>query len=147
MTAGLYSLNGQWIAQWQLVSAGAIVAALPPVAMFFLMQRHFIAGLTLGRCEMIRTWRLDGPRQTLALGSRNDRLPRVIYWGPRLPDDEDMDVIYDAHKIDVTGGMLDANPELTICPESSRTFPGQPGLVLADGERQPLYSASATRAR
>ncbi|MDV7143909.1 carbohydrate ABC transporter permease [Tropicimonas sp. TH_r6] len=48
VTAGLYSLNGQWIAQWQLVSAGAIIAALPPVAMFFLMQKHFIAGLTLG---------------------------------------------------------------------------------------------------
>ena len=48
VTAGLYSLNGQWIAQWQLVSAGAIVAAFPPVIMFFLMQRHFIAGLTLG---------------------------------------------------------------------------------------------------
>jgi len=24
------------------------VAAMPPVIMFFLMQRHFIAGLTLG---------------------------------------------------------------------------------------------------
>jgi multiple sugar transport system permease protein len=48
VTAGLYSLNGQWIAQWQLVSAGAIVAAMPPVLMFFLIQRHFIAGLTLG---------------------------------------------------------------------------------------------------
>ena len=40
--------NGQWIAQWQLVSAGSIIAALPPVLMFFLMQKHFIAGLTLG---------------------------------------------------------------------------------------------------
>ena len=48
VTAGLYSLNGQWVAQWQLVSAGSIIAALPPVLMFFLMQRHFIAGLTLG---------------------------------------------------------------------------------------------------
>jgi multiple sugar transport system permease protein len=48
VTAGLYSLNGQWIAAWHLVSAGSIVAALPPVAMFFLMQKHFIAGLTLG---------------------------------------------------------------------------------------------------
>jgi multiple sugar transport system permease protein len=48
VTAGLFSLNGQWIAQWHLVSAGSILAALPPVAMFFLMQRHFIAGLTLG---------------------------------------------------------------------------------------------------
>ncbi len=48
ITAGLKSLNGQWISQWHLVSAGSIVAALPPVAMFFLMQKHFIAGLTLG---------------------------------------------------------------------------------------------------
>ncbi|MFZ1389803.1 MAG: carbohydrate ABC transporter permease [Thiolinea sp.] len=48
VTAGLKTLNGQWIAQWQLISAGSIVAALPPVLMFFLMQRHFIAGLTLG---------------------------------------------------------------------------------------------------
>jgi len=48
VTAGLSSLNGQWVAQWHLVSAGSILAALPPVAMFFLMQKHFIAGLTLG---------------------------------------------------------------------------------------------------
>lgn len=48
ITAGLKSLNGQWVSQWHLVSAGSIVAALPPVAMFFLMQKHFIAGLTLG---------------------------------------------------------------------------------------------------
>ena len=48
VTAGLYSLNGQWISQWHLVSAGSIIAALPPVLMFFTMQKHFIAGLTLG---------------------------------------------------------------------------------------------------
>ena len=48
VTAGLYTLNGQWVAAWHLVSAGSIVAALPPVVMFFIMQRHFIAGLTLG---------------------------------------------------------------------------------------------------
>ncbi|MCS4095650.1 carbohydrate ABC transporter permease [Rhizobium sp. BK176] len=48
VTAGLSSLNGQWVAAWHLVSAGSIVAALPPVLMFFFMQRHFIAGLTLG---------------------------------------------------------------------------------------------------
>lgn len=48
VTAGLKSLNGQWIAAYHLVSAGSIVAAVPPVLMFFAMQRHFIAGLTLG---------------------------------------------------------------------------------------------------
>jgi multiple sugar transport system permease protein len=48
ITAGLQALNGQWVNAWHLVSAGSILAALPPVAMFFLMQKHFIAGLTLG---------------------------------------------------------------------------------------------------
>jgi multiple sugar transport system permease protein len=48
VTGGLKSLNGIWIAQWHLVSAGSIVAALPPVAIFFLMQKQFIAGLTMG---------------------------------------------------------------------------------------------------
>jgi multiple sugar transport system permease protein len=48
VTAGLSSLNGQWVAAWHLVSAGSILAALPPVLMFFMMQKHFIAGLTLG---------------------------------------------------------------------------------------------------
>ncbi len=48
VTAGLNALRGQWIASWNLISAGSIVAALPPVIMFFLMQKHFISGLTLG---------------------------------------------------------------------------------------------------
>lgn len=48
VTAGIKSLNGEWIAAWHLVSAGSVIAALPPVLMFFLMQKHFIAGLTLG---------------------------------------------------------------------------------------------------
>jgi len=48
VTAGISALRGQWLASWNLISAGAIVAALPPVALFFAMQKHFIAGLTLG---------------------------------------------------------------------------------------------------
>lgn len=48
ITAGLQSLRGMWLTSWHLISAGSIVATLPPVAVFFLMQRHFIAGLTLG---------------------------------------------------------------------------------------------------
>ena len=48
VTGGLKSLNGIWVAQWHLVSAGSIVAALPPVLIFFAMQKHFIAGLTMG---------------------------------------------------------------------------------------------------
>ncbi|WP_308916501.1 carbohydrate ABC transporter permease [Jannaschia sp. LMIT008] len=48
VTAGITAFNSQFRAAYHLMSAGSIVAALPPVLMFFLMQRHFIAGLTLG---------------------------------------------------------------------------------------------------
>ncbi|MEJ0078833.1 MAG: carbohydrate ABC transporter permease [Alphaproteobacteria bacterium] len=48
LTAGLQSLRGMWLSSWQLISAGSIVAAIPPVLIFFFMQQHFIAGLTAG---------------------------------------------------------------------------------------------------
>lgn len=48
ITVGVRSLNGEFVQQWQLVSAASLLAAVPPVIMFFLMQKHFIAGLTLG---------------------------------------------------------------------------------------------------
>ena len=48
ITAGVRALNGQFISNWHLVSAASLLAAVPPVVMFCLMQRHFIAGLTLG---------------------------------------------------------------------------------------------------
>ncbi|AXF24970.1 sugar ABC transporter permease [Burkholderia pyrrocinia] len=48
ITAGVAALKGQWTTSWNLVSAGSILAALPSVAMFFAMQKHFVAGLTFG---------------------------------------------------------------------------------------------------
>ncbi|MBO6639843.1 MAG: carbohydrate ABC transporter permease [Roseitalea sp.] len=48
ITVGVRTLNGEFVQQWQLISAASLLAALPPVIMFFLMQKHFIAGLTLG---------------------------------------------------------------------------------------------------
>jgi multiple sugar transport system permease protein len=48
VTTALQALLGQFVAAWQLVSAAAIIAAMPPMLVFFAMQRHFIAGLTLG---------------------------------------------------------------------------------------------------
>ncbi|MEO0401865.1 MAG: alpha-galactosidase [Pseudomonadota bacterium] len=87
---------------------------------------------------MIRCWRLDDGRQTLVLGSDRGRLAEVVYWGPRLPDTEDLTTLYEAYTLDVTGGMLDANPELSICPEATRSFPGQPGLIIRNGDGSPF---------
>lgn len=51
VTAGLQSLRGMWQTSWNLVAAASLLAALPPVAVFFVMQRHLIAGLTYGSGE------------------------------------------------------------------------------------------------
>lgn len=48
LTSGLQNLRGMWAASWHLISAGSLIAAMPPVALFVLAQRHFIAGLTSG---------------------------------------------------------------------------------------------------
>ena len=90
---------------------------------------------------MIRTWRLDGPGQTLALVSRAARLPEICYWGPALPAGEDLAMLAEAARRDVTGGMLDQNPEISICPEASQTFPGQPGLILSRADGHPIAPA------
>ena len=87
---------------------------------------------------MIRAWRLDDERQTLVLGASGERLAEVIYWGERLSDHEELEALYHAHQLDVTGGMLDANPEISICPEATRSFPGQPGLIIRDESGTPL---------
>lgn len=87
---------------------------------------------------MNRTYRIDDGRQTLVLAARNDRLPEAVYWGALLPADENLDTLHAAHAIDVTGGMLDENPDLSICPEATLSFPGQPGLILRDTDGTPL---------
>jgi multiple sugar transport system permease protein len=51
LTAGLQSLRGMWQTAWPLVAAGSLLAAIPPVLVFFLMQRHLIAGLTYSTPE------------------------------------------------------------------------------------------------
>lgn len=48
LTLGLAGLKGEWLTAWNLISAGALFAALPPVLLFFFMQKHFVAGLTAG---------------------------------------------------------------------------------------------------
>lgn len=86
----------------------------------------------------MQTWRLDDRRQSLVLAAHNTRLPEVVYWGPPLPKDEDLVTLARGARIDVTGGMLDENPDLSLSPEAVRTFPGQPGLILRDGDGTPL---------
>ena len=86
------------------------------------------------------TYRLDAGAQTLALAVRTG-LPEVIYWGARLPADENLDTLAAASQSDLTGGMLDAIPALSLAPEAGRAFQGQPGLVLSAADGTPLLPA------
>ncbi len=48
ITFGLQALRGQWSISWNLIAAGSIVGALPSIIVFFVLQKQFITGLTLG---------------------------------------------------------------------------------------------------
>ncbi|MEM9853080.1 MAG: alpha-galactosidase [Pseudomonadota bacterium] len=78
----------------------------------------------------MRAWRLDCPRQTLVLAAPDDGLPEIVHWGAALPDNEDLAAIARAHRIEAGGGTLMEPVPLSIAPEASRTFQGQPGMTL-----------------
>lgn len=48
VTVGLQNLKGQWVSSYHMQSAGAVIAAVPPVLVFSFLQKHFIRGLTMG---------------------------------------------------------------------------------------------------
>jgi multiple sugar transport system permease protein len=48
ITAGLATLQGQYVTDWPVIVAGALVGTLPTLLVFLFLQRYFIEGLTLG---------------------------------------------------------------------------------------------------
>jgi len=48
VTSSLANLNGQFFTDLNLVAAGSVIVAIPTLVIFFALQRHFVAGLTLG---------------------------------------------------------------------------------------------------
>ena len=48
ITSALRRLQGQYVTDFNLLAAGAIIAASPTVILFFLLRKQFISGLTLG---------------------------------------------------------------------------------------------------
>ncbi len=85
-------------------------------------------------------WRVDTRGQTIALATEGG-IPEVIYWGTRLPDGEDLSQLAMAGRNDLTGGMIDKLPRLSLSPEPGRAFQGQPGHLLAEADGAPLQPA------
>lgn len=51
VTAGLAVLQGQYVMDWTVIVAGALLATIPTVIVFIFLQRYFIEGLTLGAAK------------------------------------------------------------------------------------------------
>ena len=85
-------------------------------------------------------WRIDAGGQTIALATSGG-IPEVIWWGPSLPMDEDLAQLARAQANDITGGMLDRLPALSLSPNPARAFQGQPGHLLAQADGTPLAPA------
>jgi multiple sugar transport system permease protein len=48
VTSSLNNLRGQFFTDLNLVAAGSVIVAIPVLVIFFLLQKQFVAGLTLG---------------------------------------------------------------------------------------------------
>jgi multiple sugar transport system permease protein len=48
ITSALNNLQGQFFTNTNLLAAGALLAAIPTIVVYLLLQRHFVSGLTLG---------------------------------------------------------------------------------------------------
>jgi alpha-galactosidase len=92
----------------------------------------------VARRAVTACYRIDTASQTLVLAAPDAALPHVVYWGAPLPPDEDLQAVADAGVAGLSSGMLDALPPISICPEASRSFHGQPGLVVARADGTPL---------
>jgi len=48
ITSALNNLQGAFFTNYNLVAAGALLAAIPPILVYIALQKHFVRGLTLG---------------------------------------------------------------------------------------------------
>ena len=48
VTSALNNLKGQYFTDYNLLSAGSVLIAIPTVLVFFALQKQFVSGLTLG---------------------------------------------------------------------------------------------------
>jgi len=64
VTSALANLQGQFVSNQNLIAAAAMIVAVPTLVVYLLLQRQFIAGLTLGSTKGL-PWRTRRPAAPL----------------------------------------------------------------------------------
>ena len=80
----------------------------------------------------MQTWRLDDSAQTIVVAAINNNMAFVAYWGAVLPEHEDVNQLVKAQVRDLTGGMIDQNAPVSLCPVEGNAFSGMPALIASD---------------
>ena len=86
----------------------------------------------------MQTWRLDDTAQTIVVAVINNNMAFVAYWGAVLPEHEDLMQLVKSQVRDVTGGMIDENAPVSLCPVEGDAFAGMPALLASDANGQAL---------
>ena len=79
----------------------------------------------------MQTSRLDDSKQTIVVAVEGT-MAFVAYWGALLPGHENLNQLVAAQVRDVTGGMMDKQALVSLCPVEGDAFPGQPALLASD---------------
>ena len=80
----------------------------------------------------MQVWRLDDSAQTIVIASIDNNMAFIAYWGAVLPEHENLAQVVHAQMRDLTGGMIDQNAPVSLCPVEGDAFPGMPALVASD---------------
>ncbi|MFJ9713825.1 carbohydrate ABC transporter permease, partial [Streptomyces sp. NPDC101234] len=51
ITSALNNLSGQYFTDPNLVAAGSLLTAIPTLVVYFVLQKQFVSGLTLGSAK------------------------------------------------------------------------------------------------
>jgi alpha-galactosidase len=98
----------------------------------------------------VRCWRLDAGERTAIFASFADSIPALVWFGPTLTANEDLETLALSTVPSVSSGQLDPLVPLTLCPVETTGWQGYPGIIIRDDggvEKLPDWRLSETDGR
>lgn len=86
----------------------------------------------------VECWRLDAGGRTAVFASFAGSIPALVWFGPPLPQAEDIETLALSTIPNVSAGQLDPLVPLTLCPVATTGWQGHPGIIIRDGDGNEL---------